>query len=179
MSIFAELKRRNVFRVAATYVVTAWLLVEIGNTLEETLNLPEWADTFVAFLLIIGFPVVNEIPRLLRADESWRRMFESWRAVVAAGGARAIDATSCAKPIGPVGRSLECSADLTYHGCAEPFFAEFSFAGPALFKVPASHIQHMLAAMRRSQIPKASGIVQIKPSTRTGMDRNRSRVAAS
>jgi TolB-like protein/tetratricopeptide (TPR) repeat protein len=58
MSIFSELKRRNVFRVAATYVVSAWLLIEIGNTLEETLNLPEWADTFVAFLLIIGFPIV-------------------------------------------------------------------------------------------------------------------------
>jgi TolB-like protein/Tfp pilus assembly protein PilF len=58
MSIFNELKRRNVFRVAATYVVSAWLLIEIGNTLEETLNLPEWADTFVAFLLIIGFPIV-------------------------------------------------------------------------------------------------------------------------
>jgi TolB-like protein/Tfp pilus assembly protein PilF len=58
MSIFSELRRRNVFRVAATYVVSAWLLIEIGNTLEETLNLPEWADTFVAFLLIIGFPIV-------------------------------------------------------------------------------------------------------------------------
>ena len=31
MSIFSELKRRNVFRVAATYVVSAWLLIEIGN----------------------------------------------------------------------------------------------------------------------------------------------------
>lgn len=58
MSIYNELKRRNVFRVAAAYVVTAWLLIEIANTLEETLHLPEWADTFVAFLLIMVFPVV-------------------------------------------------------------------------------------------------------------------------
>jgi TolB-like protein/Flp pilus assembly protein TadD len=58
MPVFRELQRRNVFRVAATYVVTAWLLIEIGNTLEETLNLPEWADTLLAFFLIIGFPIV-------------------------------------------------------------------------------------------------------------------------
>jgi TolB-like protein len=55
MTLFAELKRRNVFRVAAAYLVTGWLLIEIGNTLEETLHLPDWADTLLAFFLIIGF----------------------------------------------------------------------------------------------------------------------------
>lgn len=55
---FAELKRRNVFRVAIAYLVTAWLLIEISSTLEETLLLPDWADTLLAYLLILGFPVV-------------------------------------------------------------------------------------------------------------------------
>jgi TolB-like protein len=57
VSLFSELKRRNVFRVAAAYLVTGWLLIEIGNTLEETLNLPDWADTLLAFFLILGFPI--------------------------------------------------------------------------------------------------------------------------
>ena len=54
---FEELKRRNVFRVAVAYLVTAWLLIEISSTLEETLRLPDWADTLLAFFLILGFPV--------------------------------------------------------------------------------------------------------------------------
>ena len=52
-----ELKRRNVVRVAIAYAVTAWLLIEISATLEETLRLPDWADTLLAFFLILGFPV--------------------------------------------------------------------------------------------------------------------------
>jgi len=56
MSLFKELKRRNVFRVAAAYAVTAWLLVEIGATLEPALHLPEWVDSLLAFFLILGFP---------------------------------------------------------------------------------------------------------------------------
>ncbi|MBT8080192.1 MAG: tetratricopeptide repeat protein [Gammaproteobacteria bacterium] len=57
MSFFSELKRRNVFRVLAAYLVTAWLLIEVSSTLEQTLRLPDWADTLLAFFLILGFPV--------------------------------------------------------------------------------------------------------------------------
>ena len=57
MSVFSELKRRNVFRVAAAYLVAGWLLIEVSATLEETLRLPEWADTLLAFFLILGFPI--------------------------------------------------------------------------------------------------------------------------
>jgi TolB-like protein/Flp pilus assembly protein TadD len=56
-SFFEELKRRNVVRVAIAYVVTAWLLIEISATLEQTLRLPDWADSLLAFFLILGFPV--------------------------------------------------------------------------------------------------------------------------
>ncbi len=57
MSFFQELNRRNVIRVAVAYVVTGWLLIEVSATLEETLRLPEWADTLLAFFLILFFPV--------------------------------------------------------------------------------------------------------------------------
>lgn len=57
MSLFAELKRRNVFRVAIAYVVVAWLLMQIGDTLAPALLLPEWTMRFLAFVLILGFPL--------------------------------------------------------------------------------------------------------------------------
>lgn len=57
MSFLREIRRRKVFQVAAMYAVVAWVLIEIITTVEEPLNLPAWADTFVIVLLAIGFPV--------------------------------------------------------------------------------------------------------------------------
>lgn len=57
MSIFSELKRRNVFKVAAVYVVVAWILLQVSDTLAPALHLPEWFHSGVAFLLILGFPI--------------------------------------------------------------------------------------------------------------------------
>ena len=42
MSFFEELKRRKVFRVAATYAVVAWILMQIGEVTFPALNIPEW-----------------------------------------------------------------------------------------------------------------------------------------
>ena len=57
MSLIAELKRRNVFRVAAAYGIVAWILVEVAHTAFPTLQLPDWTITLVTVLLIMGFPV--------------------------------------------------------------------------------------------------------------------------
>jgi serine/threonine-protein kinase len=57
MSLLAELKKRKVFQVAAMYAVVAWLLVQVITSVEGPLNLPDWVDTFVITLLIIGFPI--------------------------------------------------------------------------------------------------------------------------
>ena len=57
MSLFSELKRRNVFKVAVAYIIVAWLLLQISDTLVPALLLPEWFHSAVAFLLIMGFPV--------------------------------------------------------------------------------------------------------------------------
>ena len=59
MSLFAELKRRNVFRVGAAYLVVAWLLLEVSDTIFPRLGLPEWTVTFVIALLAIGFLVAR------------------------------------------------------------------------------------------------------------------------
>lgn len=57
MSVIAELRRRNVFRVGAAYAVVAWLLIEISDTVFPRLGLPEWTVTFVIALLLLGLPV--------------------------------------------------------------------------------------------------------------------------
>jgi len=57
VSLFAELNRRNVFRVALAYVVVAWVLMQAADTLAPALLLPEWVTRFVAFILILGFPL--------------------------------------------------------------------------------------------------------------------------
>lgn len=56
MSLFAELRQRKVLRVAATYAVIAWLLIQVSATVGPALKLPEWTSTFVTVLLILGFP---------------------------------------------------------------------------------------------------------------------------
>ena len=57
MSIFNELKRRNVIRIAGIYAVVAWILMQVAGTLEESLKLPEWFDSVVTAGLMIGFPI--------------------------------------------------------------------------------------------------------------------------
>lgn len=52
-----ELSRRRVFRVAATYVVTAWITVQVANAFVPALRLPEWALGLVVYLLVLGFPI--------------------------------------------------------------------------------------------------------------------------
>ena len=56
-SFFAELKRRNVYKVAVAYGIVAWLLIQVSDTVFPRLNLPDRAVTLVIVLLILGFPV--------------------------------------------------------------------------------------------------------------------------
>ena len=55
--LFAELKRRNVFRVGAAYLVVGWLTIEVADTVFPRLGLPDWTVTFVIALLMLGLPV--------------------------------------------------------------------------------------------------------------------------
>ena len=58
MSVIAELKRRNVVRVAVLYGLAAWLILQVADVLVPALGLPDWVMRFVALLLILGFPLV-------------------------------------------------------------------------------------------------------------------------
>jgi len=57
MSFFAELKKRNVYRVAALYVIVSWLLLQATDVFTSFLPLPEWTGKLIFLLLVIGFPV--------------------------------------------------------------------------------------------------------------------------
>ncbi len=54
---FDELKRRNVFRVAAAYAVVGWITIEVIDTLAPRMGMPEWVAGFVILLVLIGFPI--------------------------------------------------------------------------------------------------------------------------
>ena len=57
MSLFFELRRRNVFKVALLYAVASWLLVWIIGRLVDGFGLSPWVSEYVLLLLVIGFPV--------------------------------------------------------------------------------------------------------------------------
>lgn len=55
MSLFAELKRRNVIRMAGLYLVGAWLIVQVAETLLPIFHTPEWVLQALVVLLALGF----------------------------------------------------------------------------------------------------------------------------
>jgi ketosteroid isomerase-like protein len=57
LSLFSELRRRNVFRVALTYAVVAWLLIEIASVVLPLVDAPESLITAFVVLLALGFAV--------------------------------------------------------------------------------------------------------------------------
>ncbi len=56
-SIFQELKRRNVFRVALIYIVVSWLLMQIGDVMFPALLLPDWTARMLVAFLLLGLPI--------------------------------------------------------------------------------------------------------------------------
>lgn len=56
-SFFAELKRRNVYRVAVAYAVVGWLVMQVAATIVPALHLPGAITTAVVVLVLLGFPI--------------------------------------------------------------------------------------------------------------------------
>ena len=57
MNFFAELKRRNVYKVAVAYAVASWLLIQVATQVFPFFGIPNWVVRLVVLLLILGFPV--------------------------------------------------------------------------------------------------------------------------
>src|SRR5712692_9495282 len=56
-NFFAELKRRNVYKVAVAYAIVGWLLVQVATQVFPFLEIPNWVVRLVIALVMIGFPI--------------------------------------------------------------------------------------------------------------------------
>src|SRR5205823_5947605 len=54
---FSELRRRNVYKIAITYAVVAWLLVQVGSILFPTFEVPAWVMKVFVTAIAVGFPL--------------------------------------------------------------------------------------------------------------------------
>src|SRR6476659_4927882 len=61
-NFFAELKRRNVYKVAVAYAVASWLLIQIATQVFPFFEIPNWAVRLVVIVLMIGFPIALVLP---------------------------------------------------------------------------------------------------------------------
>jgi len=58
MSLFEELKRRNVVRVAVAYVVLGWVIAQVAEFAFENFGAPDWALKSLVIVLLLGLPLV-------------------------------------------------------------------------------------------------------------------------
>src|SRR6266571_6261363 len=57
INFFAELKRRNVYKVAVAYAVVAWLLIQAASIFLPAFDAPPWVMKIFIIVIIFGFPV--------------------------------------------------------------------------------------------------------------------------
>lgn len=83
---FQELRRRNVYRVAAIYIIVAWAVMQVIDVFMEFMPLPPWTPSLVFVLLVAGFPVALVLawafeltPQGLRPDTSVQPSLEKHR----------------------------------------------------------------------------------------------------
>src|SRR5207248_5712379 len=57
MNFFAELKRRNVYKVAVAYVVSGWALAQGIAQVFPVFDVPNWVVRVIVLLIVIGFPI--------------------------------------------------------------------------------------------------------------------------
>jgi TolB-like protein/lipoprotein NlpI len=83
-NFFAELKRRNVYKVAITYAVVAWLLIQAASILFPTFEAPTWVMKVFVVLLALGFALVVFISWAFEATPEGLKRTEDVQADVAA-----------------------------------------------------------------------------------------------
>ena len=144
--LFAELKRRRVFRVAAVYGAVAFVVLQVADIMVPVLALPESVTRAIALLLILGFPVALVMAWAFEAhaggDEAHRgshrgaRSKPSWPSRDPAAGPAA-----CWRSPGSVrwwwARSLCFSPEVTFRGPREAA-AEAGEALPGIAVLPFS-----------------------------------------
>ena len=98
-NFFAELKRRNVYKVAVAYAVVGWLLVQVATQVFPFFEIPNWAVRLVVLAIVVGFPIAlvfawafELTPEGIKAAEdvvpsAAQRKSKAWIYVVVIGGA--------------------------------------------------------------------------------------------
>src|SRR5438477_11887614 len=102
-NFFAELKRRNVYKVAVAYAIVGWLLVQVATQVFPIFEIPNWASRLIVLAIIIGFPIALVIawafeltPQGLKRTEDvdlagqGRRKSHAWIYIVIVGEAFSI-----------------------------------------------------------------------------------------
>jgi len=101
LGFWGELKRRKVIRVAITYAVVAWLIIQVASATFEGFGIPDWAFRFVVLMILLGFPIAliitwafeltpdgvkltRHVTPTERADSSQKK--RNWLAFAFAGG---------------------------------------------------------------------------------------------
>src|SRR3954469_21147303 len=85
VSFFAELKRRNVYKVAAAYAVVGWLLIQVATQVFPFFDIPNWAVRLAVLAIVIGFPIALVI---------------AWAFELTPGGIRRADTMTPSAPAG-------------------------------------------------------------------------------
>ncbi|MFN2542077.1 MAG: tetratricopeptide repeat protein [Chthoniobacterales bacterium] len=100
---FAELRRRNVYKVAVAYAVVGWLLVQVATQVFPFFEIPNWAVRLIVLAIVIGFPIALVIawafeltPEGIKRTEDIdvatlpREKSHAWIYVAAIGGALSV-----------------------------------------------------------------------------------------
>jgi TolB-like protein/Tfp pilus assembly protein PilF len=85
-SFFAELKRRNVYKVAVAYAVVGWLVMQIATQIFPFLEIPNWVVRLVIALVAIGFPIALVIAWAFEATPEGVKRTETADAMPAVSG---------------------------------------------------------------------------------------------
>ena len=115
LSFFEELKRRNVFRVAFGYAITAWLLLQLVDLVLENVNAPDWVMQVFMLALLIGFPLA---------------VFFAWAFEMTPEGVKRESEVDRSKSIAPqTGRKMNRNIIIAM-ALALAYFAWDKFSGP-------------------------------------------------
>src|SRR5205814_7375409 len=79
-NFFAELKRRNVYKVAVGYAIVGWLLIQVVTQVFPFFEIPNWGVRLIVLLIVVGFPIALVIAwafeltpgGIMRSDEDDR-----------------------------------------------------------------------------------------------------------
>ena len=57
VSVFSELKRRNIFRVLLLYVIASWIILQVTEVGVSLVHIPTWVGKLILVFLTVGFPL--------------------------------------------------------------------------------------------------------------------------